>query len=357
MSWLRQRRRWVRVVLAVVLPLSLYRLLTERASWRPQRLSLSGRPGEPVAFSPDGTLLACGSGQANVALWDTKTWRLLHVLRPSSIILYSLAFSPDSRLIATGSHDDDVRLWDTHTGKLVRTLRGMLGGSRVLSLAFSPDGRRVAGACYHGRLEWWLVRSGQRERFVGRYWRAGALAFAPSGATIAASVSWSGVDPDAPPRNDDQYHGPFDAVKIIDARTGRLNKTLAVMQPIRDQGDDIAALAYSPDGKLLASGSQQALRLWNIQSGRLIRTLAIDVTGAHEVRRVLFAPDGQTLFSANADGVVTLWDVRTARVLRRLKHAGAVWDMALSPAGDTLVTVSEVPIDSGRGTLTLWRIR
>ena len=77
-----------------------------------------------VAFSPDGRLLASGSHDKTVRLWDTATGALQQTLEGHSDWVRSVAFSPDGRLLASGSDDETVRLWDTATGALQQTLEG-----------------------------------------------------------------------------------------------------------------------------------------------------------------------------------------------------------------------------------------
>jgi WD40 repeat protein len=97
-----------------------------------------------VAFSPDGRLLASGSREQTLKLWDGHTGQELLRLSGHTAVVSCVAFSPDGRYLASGSQDGTIKLWDVHTGQEVLTLRGHSEG--IFRVAFSPDGRRLVSA-------------------------------------------------------------------------------------------------------------------------------------------------------------------------------------------------------------------
>jgi RNA polymerase sigma factor (sigma-70 family) len=108
-----------------------------------------------VCFSPDGKLLASGSYDTTVWLWDVAAGKAARVLTGHESSVHSVVFSPDGKTLASASRDRSIRLWDTATGKQDRKLTGHQGD--IYSLAFSPDGKRLASASLDGTALIWAV--------------------------------------------------------------------------------------------------------------------------------------------------------------------------------------------------------
>src|SRR5262245_61404203 len=95
-----------------------------------------------VAFSPDGRIIAAGSDDCTIKLWDAQTGQLLRSLEGHTNSVLSVAFSPDGQVLASGSYDNSVKLWAVASGQLLRSLEGHTNS--VQSVAFSPDGQVLA---------------------------------------------------------------------------------------------------------------------------------------------------------------------------------------------------------------------
>jgi len=137
-----------------------------------------------VAFSPDGSKLASGSGDNTVKLWDSATGKELASSGHTSYVT-SVAFSPDGSKLASGSDDKTVKLWDVATGKELASFSGHT--SYVTSVAFSPDGSKLASGSDDNTVKLWDIAAGKElATFSGHTSDVTSVAFSPDGSKLAS---------------------------------------------------------------------------------------------------------------------------------------------------------------------------
>jgi WD40 repeat protein len=223
-------------------------------------------------FSPDGNVIASSSMRGHVCLWTT-TGTLIATLRGHNGLVRSIAFSPDGRLLATAGLDSSWRLWDLATHTPIHTQLNY--GSWIWDLAFSPDGRFLAISGANNIAELWACPE----------W------LALSGAVGVAS--------------------PLEIVSRGDVATCQL------LRSFRGHTQDILTIAFSPDGRSLATGSvDRTIKIWDVETGEVLQTL----TGhSDRINAIGYSPDGTLLVSGSGDETIKSWDLATGACLRSFK--------------------------------------
>ena len=311
-----------------------------------------------VAFSPDGnTIVSCGGN--NIHLWDSDTNQLLKTLIGHTESVNSVVFSPDGNTIASASDDGTIRLWNASTRKPLKTL--MAHADSVNKVIFSPDGETIASAGNDRTVRLWNANIGELLRtLTGHIENVNTVAFSPDGKTIASGsgklVYLGG--------REDSGTCVGQEIRLWNANTGELLKTLIGHTSV------VNSVVFSPDGNTIASGSGhlmgyegkasagEEVRLWNAHTGELLKTL----TGHKEVvSSVTFSPDGNLIVSGDWydwdgyfssgtwSGEICVWDAHTGEHLKTLTgHTGGVSSVAFSPNGKTLASART------DGTILLW---
>ena len=281
-----------------------------------------------VAFSPDGSMLASGgSRRTSVYLWDTNTGETRKILTGHRFSVYSVAFSPDGSMLASGSRDYTIRLWDVNTGETLKTLTGH--GSVVKSVAFSPDGKTIASSGNDGTVRIWDINTGVNLKILSGHGSiVNSVVFSPDGKTIASG----GYEPQKSSNG---------SVRLWDVNTGKNLKILT------GHSNPVSSVAFSPDGKTIASGStDRTIRLWDVNTDETRKIL----TGLrYWVNSVAFSPDGKTLASGSHNSTIRLWDAVEGNTEKLLAgHQNDIQKVMFDPSGDILLSI-------GSGTtLRLW---
>ena len=295
-------------------------------------------PSGPIAFSPDGAELLTVGGDNVLQLRKVPSGELERTIGDAGTVVRSVAISPNQRLIASAGSDEMVHLWDFQDGRESRTLKGHT--AVIQSIAFSPDGRKLASGSSYKTVRIWDVNSGSTEltfhqpgKIAGAPPSEGipgmvfAVAFSPDGTLLASGggdgvgeygelVLWDlkskqlrqsllGTDeqqvwavaftPDGKRLVSGQVNGK---VKVFDVASGASAGEM-------EAGESLRSIAISPDGRILATGIHQSIKLWDLAKKVLIRTL--ESSNDFMVGSLAFSPDGKWL--ASQDRRVRLWEI------------------------------------------------
>lgn len=242
-----------------------------------------------VAVSPSSQVIASGSTDRRVILWNLQSGTKLHTFEDRSLWnssghgdrINALQFTPNGTALISASDDGTIKLWDLAGRKMISTLSSSQW--IISAIATSPDGNLLVSGGANGAIELWDLERGE---FIERMWkhedRISGLSIDPQGQWLMSS-SWDGT------------------VRLWDLRTAELLDTL---QAHRSR---VGAIATSADWRVLVSGSWEGeLTFWDMERGEAIRTFqahqeAIQDLAAHS-HRLLFA-------SAGDDAQVNLWSV------------------------------------------------
>jgi WD40 repeat protein/serine/threonine protein kinase len=310
------------------------------------------------AFSADSRMLASGSLDQTVRLWDVATGKQRHVLQGHAVGISALNFSPDGETLASGAFDGHIKLWDVASGKERADQKAHL--SSIADVAIGPDNQTLASTSIDATVRIWDLPV-FKERFSLRGHAASVrlLAFSPDGKTLASTSGdkmvrlWDVADvkeraafiSGAEKRADEGvYTLAFAPAPALTLATANRDGTVRLWDPasgkelrvlFRANRLHAMALAYSPNGKLLAVAlSDSTVRLLDAVSGTELTALK-GHTG--RITSLAFAPDNQLLVSGSGDGTVRVWDMPVGTEHRVIPaKVDNLTALAFSPDGKTL---------------------
>lgn len=342
-----------------------------------------------LAFTPDGKTLACAVYN-EIILWDVKTDVPLYTIKELEGVVTALAFAPDGKTLAISnqSKQNSVILYDTATGHLKTYLTGHT--SWIATLDFSPDGETLVGANSDGLITAWDTSTGlthqrklgtlaftqadylyryryyayDRERIITRLSNSEAQVILRNSycrERIITRWHWDVRDLNV-------GNTPENLNSILNSKTF-VNKEIIVLTPGPNLlpiylSYPVQVLEFSPDGKILASGSRSDYQLFNITTGKIHlwdvdtgQTVATLKTPGMRVDTLAFSPDGKTLASDGnkhwkSDNKIFIWDLTTYELISIIETDSPSKITALAFAPDNITLASS----NSSGRVDLWDI-
>jgi RNA polymerase sigma factor (sigma-70 family) len=291
---------------------------TGRERFRFQGREKAEIQGNRVAVAPDGSKMAAWLGDVLYSWGPQKPNAVReHTGLGGGDCRRSLAFSPEGRALAASWKygDKQIRLWAESTDKKPRLIQ--VGKSWSNHLVFSPDGKALASGNGDGSAALWDVATGKELPTLPGF-RA-RKAGPPKGEMVSLAVNLLAFSPDSsalalggtalPSR-------PDGGIGLWDRATGK--------ELIRLTTSDrwVTALAFSPDGKTLATGHDGGtVRFWETASGKTRREWQAHPDSVHSLA---FSPDGKLFASAGSDTTVLIWSANAEQAERKDLSANAL---------------------------------
>ncbi|OOQ84434.1 Protein will die slowly [Penicillium brasilianum] len=258
-----------------------------------------------VQFSPDCSMIASGSADATIKVWDTSTGRLIYTFEGHLAGISSLAWSPDGQWIASGSDDKTIRFWNVNTGRAhTKTFEGH--HNYVYQIAFAPKGNILVSGSYDEAVFIWDVRRARVMRSLPAHSDPVAGIDVVHDGTLIVSCALDGL------------------VRVWDTHSGQCLRTL-----VHEDNPPATCVKFSPNGKyILAWTLDGCVRMWNYVESRVIKTFQGHVNkkyslsggfGYYGSPDVKCNPPLAFAVSGSEDGAILCWDIVSKNILQRIE--------------------------------------
>ena len=255
-----------------------------------------------LAFSWNGKILASGSADRTIKLWNPDSRIPRATLSGHSSLIEAIAWTPDGRILASGSWDYAIKIWDVETAELIHTFCEHSGW--IKSLAISPDAKILVSASSDRTIKLWNLQTKELQNTLcGHSGAVHCVAISSDGQTLASG-------------------GADQTIKIWDLGNPEVQQTL------EGHGDAVNALTFSPSGQFLISGSaDQTIKIWDLGNKILLYTLNGHSGAVHSVA---INAQGDLLISGSGDKTVKIWHPSSGKQLYTLcEHSAGVTAVAI----------------------------
>lgn len=264
-----------------------------------------------VAVMPNGKHIVSGSKDRTVCIWDIETGKNIRTLKGHKSWVTAVSVTPNGKHVVSGSKDSTVCIWDIETGKTNRSLEGHK--DQITSVTVMPDGKHVISASRDGTIRIWNIETGENTKTLeGHGGWANIISVTQNGRHIIS--------------------GSKDCtIRIWDLETGESIRTL------KGNGFKVKALSVVPNGKQVISGSGDTVRIWDMETDKLI------MTKGHKsgVNTISVTPDGKQVISGLSDGTICIWNLKNGENIRMLEgYENRVNAVAVTSDGKNVVSGS-----------------
>ena len=266
-----------------------------------------------VSISNDEKLIAGGSTDKTIKIWDLETKNIQKTLKGHSDWVNSVYFSPDRKMILSGSYDKTIKLWNIQNGELIKTYEGHTKG--LNSVKFSHDGNFIISGSLDKSIKIWDKNTGKiLKDFRGHKDYVKSACFSHDDAKVVSG-------------SDDHL------IKLWNVGTGQ------ILRNFEEHKACVNDVCFSRNDSFILSCSEDAtIKLWNTEDGKIIR----DIENKDYVDSVCFSPDETIILSGSRDRTIKLWDIFTGEIIQSSEeHKSSVNSVCFSEKGNFIALASE----------------
>jgi WD40 repeat protein len=325
-------------------------LKTSTNTEQPKRLklTLSGHtePVRALTLSPSGQVLASGSDDQTIKLWNPTTGALLHTLTGHRDRIKSIVITPDDQTLISSSFDNTIKFWNTQTGKEIRTITEK---TEVRAMLLTLDGQTLISGSGDQSIKFRNLKTRKIDRILRA--ETTALAVSRDSKTLFSGGENGGK------------------IRVWSLVTGKQIRSFTPPLPNKEDlinGSEQASapitLAVSNDGKTLLSGGYddsfqsggvrstdgKSFKAWDLKTGKLVHNFSLGTS----IDALIISPDSKTFVTGGLGREIILRDIKTGKSVMELTgHAGGIYGLVLSSDGKTLYS------GSGDKSVKVWQIK